>query len=255
MCEDVATMFRIKICGITNLEDARLAVRAGADAIGLNFFAQSPRFITPEMAGEIIQVLPPAVVKVGVFVDAPAEEVCRLFDDLRLDLIQLHGREPPEYVAQLGGRPVMKAFCASPGTVPIFVPTKMGLSPSASPPASSLLDLMVAYIARCRELGAPLSSVLLDALVAGQHGGSGHTTDWRLARDYTARTDLPPLVLAGGLTPENVAEAIRTVHPAAVDVASGVELSPGRKASALLESFIQAAQLAFHGMNQSHEPV
>lgn len=221
-------MFHVKICGITNSEDARVAVRAGADAIGLNFFAQSPRFINHETASEIITALPPHVVKVGVFVDATVTDVCRLFDDLRLDLIQLHGSEPPEYVAQLGGRPVMRAFRAPPAE-----------TGAAGP---SFIDSVVDHVVRCHTVGAPLAAVLLDALVAGQHGGTGRTMDWNLARDYTARADLPPLVLAGGLTPENVAEAILAVHPAAVDTASGVEQSPGHKDPAATTAFVRAAK-------------
>ncbi|MGA2031635.1 MAG: phosphoribosylanthranilate isomerase, partial [Thermoguttaceae bacterium] len=113
-------MLRVKICGITGVDDARMVVRAGADAVGLNFFANSPRHIPPERAEEIIAVLPPGVLKVGLFVDTPAAEVCQYFDRLGLDLIQLHGDQPPAFLAQLGGRPVMRAFrLAGTGLQPI----------------------------------------------------------------------------------------------------------------------------------------
>ena len=103
-------MFCVKICGITNVEDARAVVTAGADAVGLNFYPKSPRYVTPEQASPIIDALPAEVVKVALFVNAGSDDVCRTFDDLKLDLIQLHGDEPPEFIARLGGRPVMRAF-------------------------------------------------------------------------------------------------------------------------------------------------
>ncbi|NQT37500.1 MAG: phosphoribosylanthranilate isomerase, partial [Planctomycetes bacterium] len=107
-------MFRVKICGLTSVEDARAVVTAGADAVGLNFFERSERFIDEPLAREIVESLPAGVVKVGLFVNAPAEEVCRKFDRLHLDLIQLHGDEPPEYLTELADRPVMRAFRLGP---------------------------------------------------------------------------------------------------------------------------------------------
>ena len=103
-------MFRIKICGITSVEDARAVAAAGADAVGLNFYAKSPRYVTPEKARQIVNALADELVKVGLFVNAAVEEVCETFDQLGLDLIQLHGDEPPTFPARLGGRPVMRAF-------------------------------------------------------------------------------------------------------------------------------------------------
>jgi phosphoribosylanthranilate isomerase len=217
-----ATVFRIKICGITNRDDAQLVADAGGDAVGLNFFASSPRFIDFEAAGRIAAALPKNVAKVGLFVNATAATVCDAFDRLGLDLIQLHGDEPAEYLVQLGGRPVMRAFRLG----------EEGLSP------------VTAYLAKCQALNAMPKLVLLDAKVPGEYGGTGKTTDWAVAADYAQRPGLPPLVLAGGLTPLNVAEAIRTVRPAAVDTASGVESSPGRKDPALVKAFIQAARNA-----------
>src|SRR5262245_39973057 len=106
-------MFRVKICGITNMDDAEAVAAAGGDAIGLNFYAQSPRFVALDVAAEIAAGMAGQLCRVGLFVNTPASEVCRTFDELRLDLIQLHGDEPPEYMAELGGRPVMKAFRVS----------------------------------------------------------------------------------------------------------------------------------------------
>ena len=182
-------MFTIKnTCGITRPEDAQSAAAAGADAIGLNFYAKSPRAIDVDRARTIIAALPPSIVKVGVFVNAPPENVCRVHDELSLDLIQLHGDEPPEHVAKLRGRPVMKAFRAADAN---------GLQ--------AILD----YLAACRELGCTPRLVLLDAPSESGFGGSGKLADWSLAKEYQAIDGLPPLVLAGGLRPDNVAKAIR----------------------------------------------
>jgi phosphoribosylanthranilate isomerase len=216
-------MFQTKICGITSVEDALAVAQAGADAIGLNFYARSPRYVTATGAADILKALPAGISKVGLFVDTPASDVCRLFDQLRLDLIQLHGDQPPEFLPQLGQRPVMRAFRVGPE----------GLRPVA------------AYLDRCRELGNAIAMTLIDSLVVGEYGGTGMVADWSVAQAYRAEAGAPPLVLAGGLTPENVAAAIRTVRPAAVDVASGVESQPGRKDPARVEAFIQAARRAF----------
>ncbi len=212
-------MFRIKICGITSVEDALVVARAGADAIGLNFYPRSPRYISFDVAKEIVAALPKGIIKVGLFVNVPPTDVCRAHDDLSLDLIQLHGDESPEYFPQLGSRPVMRAFRVKPGD----------------------LHWIVEYLARCRGLKAGPKLVLLDSLVPGEYGGTGKTADWSTARQYAAQPGLPPLVLAGGLTPENVADAITAVRPAAVDTASGVESRPGRKDPAAVEAFVRAA--------------
>ena len=216
-------MFRVKICGITSVEDARAVAAAGADAVGLNFYAKSPRYVTPEKAREIIDALPDELVKVGLFVNAPAEEVCETFDQLGFDLIQLHGDEPPEFLARLSGRPVMRAFRLG----------EAGLGPVRG------------YLADCRQLECVPRLVLVDACVEGSYGGTGEVADWRTLRGYPRDSICPPLVLAGGLTPDNVAQAIRTVRPAAVDTASGVEARPGRKDPAAVEAFLRAARRAF----------
>ncbi|MGD0654735.1 MAG: phosphoribosylanthranilate isomerase [Thermoguttaceae bacterium] len=216
-------MFRIKICGITDPGDARTAIQAGADAVGLNFYPASPRFITPAGARQICRVLPAEIVKVGVFVNAEAKDVCQTCDEIPLDLIQLHGDETPKYIARLGNRPVMRAFRLGPeGLQPVF-----------------------AYLEECRQLGCVPKLVLLDALCQGVYGGTGKNADWSICAQYPGREGVPPLILAGGLTESNVGRAIMQVRPAGVDAAGGVESSPGRKDPAALIAFVQAAREAF----------
>ena len=219
-------MFRIKICGITTVDDALAAARAGADAIGLNFYRQSPRSVEPETARRIVEVLPPGVVKVGLFVNASHEQVCLTFDQLGLDLAQLHGDEPPEFLRRLGERPVMRAFRVG----------EEGLGPVAD------------YLQQCRRLDRMPRRVLIDSRTKGRYGGTGRVADWSMVARYPLHDWHPPLVLAGGLTPDNVAEAIRVVRPAGVDTASGVKSAPGRKAEALVELFVRQAQHAFRSM-------
>ncbi len=216
-------MFRVKVCGITGVQDARVVAEAGADAVGLNFYRKSPRCVILEKARQIVDALPEATVKVGLFVNAPAEEVCRTFDELGLDLIQLHGDEPPEFLTHLGGRPVMRAF-------------RLGRCAT---------DPMLAYLGDCRRLACEPRLVLVDACVEGVYGGTGQVADWEALKAYPFDATYPPLVLAGGLEPDNVAEAIRAVCPAAVDTASGVESSPGRKDPDAVEAFVRAAREAF----------
>jgi phosphoribosylanthranilate isomerase len=216
-------MFRIKICGITQVDDALAAVAAGADAVGLNFFPKSPRYVLLDNALPIVDSLPAGIVKVGVFVNAPADEVCRTFDRLGLDLIQLHGDEPPEFPSSLGGRPVMRAFRFGPG----------GLAAVAD------------HLRQAAAGGGSPRLALIDAYRRGQYGGTGQVANWAALADYAAIHDAPPLVLSGGLTAKNVADAIRAVRPAAVDAASGVESSPGQKDPALVGEFVRAARTAF----------
>ncbi len=216
-------MFQVKICGITTVEDARLVAGAGVDAVGLNFCTASSRWIDLDRAREIVEVLPAEMIKVGLFVNAPAEEMAAVHDELGLDLLQLHGDEPPEVLAELGGRPVMRAFRL----------TDEGLWP------------MVEYLNACRGMGCMPRLVLVDAYCPNQYGGTGRTVDWKVAAACRAALEDVPMVLAGGLTPENVADAIRTVQPAAVDTASGVESCPGRKNARRVEQFVDAARGAF----------
>jgi len=226
-------MFRVKICGITSVEDARVVAEAGADAVGLNFYARSQRCVPIGRAQAIAGSLPAGVVKVGLFVNAPAGEVCATFDRVGLDLIQLHGDELPSFLRQLGGRPVVKAFrLRGPGD----------------------LSTIGRYLAECRGMKCVPQMTLVDAFVEGAYGGTGQLADWQALtphRPHGPETPIPPVVLAGGLTPDNVAEAIRTVRPAAVDTASGVESAPGRKDRASVERFVQAARRAFEHLGGS----
>jgi phosphoribosylanthranilate isomerase len=216
-------MFTVKICGITCVEDALAGAEAGADAIGLNFYPPSSRYISEAQAREIIAAIPPNIVKVGLFVNADAEAMGRTFDELGLDLLQLHGDEPPSMLEKLGGRPVMKAFRVGPDD----------------------LEWVAQYVDACDRLGQRLRLVLLDAKVELQYGGTGVLADWSIARRYVQTVNYPPLVLAGGLTADNVAGAILATGASAVDTASGVELSPGRKNPDAVKRFVQAAKKAF----------
>jgi len=200
-------MVRIKICGITNPEDARLASELGADALGFIFHPASPRRAAPEAAREIIRQLPPFVLSVGVFVDEEAAVVRDLAARLGLDWVQLHGRESPEYCRSLGRR-VLKGFRIE---------------------AESSLGALAEY------RGA-VQAFLLDTYKTGQAGGTGETFDWQLAR---RAQDFGAIVLAGGLTPANVAQAIEVARPQAVDVASGVEAAPGKKDPEKLRAFFE----------------
>lgn len=208
-------MMRVKICGITNLEDARLAAELGAQALGFIFYPKSPRSIKPEAARQIIAHLPPLVLSVGVFVNEAAALVLEVAEMVRLDWVQLHGEEPPEYCRFLY-RNVMKAIRVQ---------------------DQSSLEQMQRYQGSVR-------AFLLDTYTSGPRGGTGESFDWSLARQ--AR-EYGPVVLAGGLRPENVAAAIREASPLAVDVASGVEASPGKKDPARLRAFFQAVAAAGRG--------
>ena len=215
-------MFRVKICGITRPEDALAAAAAGADAIGLNFYSRSTRFVGQEQARRIAAVVPAGVVRVGVFVNASAEEIVQTFVGTPLDLVQLHGDEPPELVCRLGDRPVVRVFRVGQG----------GLAAALE------------YLDRCHHLGTTPRLVLADAAAGQAYGGTGEVADWSALRGYPVADWHPPLILAGGLTPENVADAIRAVRPAGVDTASGVEASPGVKDHELIRRFVEAARAA-----------
>ena len=218
-----STMFTIKICGITRLEDARASAEAGADAIGLNFYPQSSRAIDHDRARAIIAALPAEMIKVGLFVNAQPAEICGTYDALGLDLIQLHGDEPPELLSALGGRPVMKAFRAA---------------------GAEDLRAVLDYLETCRTLGCLPRLILFDAPLTHGFGGSGKLADWSLARQYVENYQTPRLVLAGGLKADNVADAIQTTRAGAVDTASGVESQPGIKDPTALAAFIRAARTA-----------
>jgi phosphoribosylanthranilate isomerase len=220
-------MFRIKICGITNIDDALVAADAGADAIGLNFFSKSRRFVTPEIARQISAALPATVRKVGVFVNHSADEVANVVDQVGLDGVQLHGDEPPEIVSQLpSGAMIVRASRAS----------------------IDQLQSLVVYLSACRRIGRTPDAVLIDSAATTDYGGAGHVADWDLITAYRSGFGETPLILAGGLTPENVASAIASVRPSGVDVATGVEFEPGRKNPAQVLQFVSAARAALGGI-------
>jgi phosphoribosylanthranilate isomerase len=201
-------MVRIKICGITNLEDALLAAELGADALGFIFYPKSPRYVAPDAAREIINQLPPFVTSVGVFVDEEAEVVRDLAAQVGLDWIQVHGQESPDYCQSLGRR-VIKGLRIR--------------------DENSLMEL--------EPFQGAVQAFLLDTYKKGQVGGTGETFDWRLAREAKRYGQI---ILAGGLTPDNVAQAIKVAQPQAVDTASGTEAAPGRKDPRKLRAFFEA---------------
>jgi len=202
---------RVKICGITSLSDGLAAAEAGADALGFVFYQQSPRCISVGTAAGIIRQLPVEVVKAGVFVNAPEEQVYRAIQQCGLNLLQFHGDEPPEYCLQFGLMS-MKAF-------------RMRDEQS--------LEALAAY---------KTDAWLLDAYAPDKPGGTGATFNWDLA--IAARKRGRPIFLAGGLTPDNVAEAVQRARPYAVDVSSGVEKAPGKKDAAKVKEFIEAVRAA-----------
>jgi phosphoribosylanthranilate isomerase len=202
---------RVKICGITSWTDARAALAAGADALGFVFYERSPRRIAVDAAAAILRRLPPFVAKVGLFVDAPEETVRQTAAACGLDTLQFHGAESPEYCRRFS-QTVYKAFRVRDRGV------FQGLPQYAT------------------------TAWLLDSCVAGQPGGTGTRFDWSLAAEAVRLGT--PVILAGGLTPENVPDAIRQVRPYAVDVSSGVEASPGVKDAAKLNAFLAAVTRA-----------
>ena len=205
---------RIKICGITSVQDAGYAVAAGADAIGLVFYGGSPRNIDTHSARQILDSLPPFVTSVGLFVDADSTEVQQVLDAVPLDLLQFHGNENADFCCSFN-RPYIKAIRVRDDT------DLPGLS------------------AEFRSA----SGLLLDSYTKGVPGGTGEIFNWELIPQGLSL----PVVLAGGLTPENVADAIAKVNPYAVDVSSGVELSPGKKEEQAVHAFVHAVS----GANQS----
>jgi phosphoribosylanthranilate isomerase len=198
---------RSKICGITRVEDALAAVAAGADAIGLVFYAKSPRAVSPEQAAAIVQALPPFVTSVGLFVNMPRDQLQALLRQVPLDLLQFHGDESPADCEGYG-RPYIKALRVRP---------------------DEDLAATIANYSGAR-------GILLDTFVEGVPGGTGATFDWSLVPSDIAK----PIILAGGLGASNVAAAIRQVRPYAVDVSGGVEASKGIKDANKIRVFVQA---------------
>lgn len=214
---------KVKICGLTCLEDALVAVEAGADLLGFIFHPKSPRYIEPAAVTELLaqlraQAQRPLPTTVGVFVNEPAEQIVAVLAQTGLDLAQLHGDEDPATVAALGGR----AYKA--------------LRPAAPDAATALAERYALLPA------ADAPGLMIDAYSPTAFGGTGFRADWALARDLAAC--VPRLLLAGGLTPENVAAAVVAVAPWGVDVSTGVEAAPGRKDHAKVRAFVAAAHAA-----------
>ncbi len=198
----------VKICGITNVEDALAAVEFGADALGFNFYPKSVRFVEPAHAKRILEEIPPTILRVGVFVNESEEMVSDLSSILGLDYLQFHGDETPYYCEQFAA-PYWRAFALK---------------------DAKGLELMKKY--HCEHY-------LIDTYQEGEYGGTGKTGNWALASEAKK---IGKIILAGGLTPENVEEAIQKIGPDGVDVASGVEIRPGKKDHKKLEEFIERAK-------------
>ena len=206
-------MALVKICGITNLADALSAVEAGADMLGFNFYRPSPRYIGPKDAREIIDQLPATVLTVGVFVNEPwPDSVEQIANDAGVAALQLHGDESPEYCTALKDRYVIKVF---------------GVGKDFAPEQAT---------------GYDVAAIMLDAFDRKAWGGTGRVIDWPIGRQ--TREFVPKLFLSGGLSPENVAAAIETVDPYAVDACSSLEYSPGRKDPARVRAFVAAVREA-----------
>lgn len=209
---------KVKICGLTNLEDAVAAVEAGADMLGFNFYPGSPRYIEPGRCAEITAALSDqqvATPTIGVFVNAPAATIASILQKCGLDLAQLHGNEPPEILEQLEGRSFKAIRPQTPFAADVEARRYAHLGPKDGP------------------------ALLVDAYKAGQYGGTGRVGDWSLAETLAADV---PILLAGGLTADNVTAALAQVRPWGVDVASGVESRPGQKDFGKLEHFVQAVR-------------
>lgn len=223
-----ASPFRIKICGITRAEDAQTAFAAGADAIGVNFYPKSPRYLKASSVQlfQLHRSIYRPFVTVGLFVNSTVAEICERMDLAKIEAIQLHGDEPPEFLTELPGLPIIRA--------------------------RRMDDRGVAAIAEdieaCRSAGRVPDAVLVDAFTPGRYGGTGETVSWAGLADHPKWLGDVPLILAGGLTPDNVAEAIRIVRPAGVDVASGVESAPGIKDAKKVRDFVAAAKTAFDSL-------
>ena len=199
-------MPKIKICGLTRLEDAQAAAELGADAVGLVFYAKSKRCVDVAQAAEIVAALPPQVAKVALFVNESAEQICRILGTVPIDVLQFHGDEAPEFCRQFG-KPYWKA---------VRVQSAQDIAEAAGRYADA-------------------AALLLDAHIEGQYGGTGQVFDWRLLPE----TMPLPWILSGGLNPGNVAAALQQTGAAWLDVSSGVEQAPGIKNRDLMADFIQ----------------
>jgi phosphoribosylanthranilate isomerase len=207
---------RDKICGVTTPAAARHAAEVGADAVGLNFYPKSPRFLTPAAAAAVVRALSPFTAPVGVFVGVPLRRVCATAFQLGLRGVQTYDDHPPDE-----------------DTFPFAHVPAFRVADAAQ------LDGVRRSVEAARAEGRAPAAVLIDSFVAGQMGGTGHVAPWHLLAGFDVGV---PLILAGGLTPENVGDAVAAVRPWGVDVASGVESAPGRKDPAKVERFVRAVR-------------
>lgn len=198
-------MTEIKICGMTNIEDARFAAESGVDALGFIFYPKSPRYVQPKTAWDIIRKLPPEVAKTGVFVNHDTQDIKEIMEYCGLNFIQLHGNESPEYCRYFPESVIIKAL---------------------SPRTEEDLNILEEYQAR---------AILVDTYAPEKHGGTGKISNWELAVKIRKRR---PLILSGGLNPDNIEDAIKKVLPHAVDINSGVEKIPGKKDHGLVMKII-----------------
>jgi phosphoribosylanthranilate isomerase len=247
-------MYRVKICGITSVDDALQAAEAGADAIGLNFYEKSPRCIAPDLAGEIVAAVrqqydSQRLAIYGVFVNTTLDDIVwtfregNLFGTLQSVGIQLHGDEPPELLAELRqhGIGTSEDMLHTLGHAPL-TPVVRALRPKSPELADA-----ATYLQKCQDLRALPQAVLIDAHEPGAYGGTGKTADWNVLPAHRNSLAGLPVILAGGLNPQNVAQAIAVAKPDGVDVASGVESASGKKDHAKVWAFVASAKKAFAG--------
>jgi phosphoribosylanthranilate isomerase len=224
-------MFRIKICGVTNSADALAAADAGADAIGLNFYRGSKRFIDSDTAAEIVAAIGDGIEPVGVFVNEPVQSICQTCSAAKLSTVQLHGDKWPGYGQLVVGLHELGSRFPNLSIIRAHSIGDRGLE--------------AVYEDMFDSSGEAADAVLIDTAVSGMFGGTGRSFDWNRVVNFEESIGQVPLILAGGLTPDNVAEAIRIVRPHGVDVASGVEATPGKKDHTKVRDFVAAARDAF----------
>lgn len=221
-------MFQIKVCGITRKSDLEAAVEVGVDAVGLNFAPVSSRFLQPQQAADLLKSTPAPIVRVGVFVNASPQHIGEVCEWIPLDMIQLHGDEPPELLADLPSIGIIRAFRYGGNVKPVGD-----------------------YLDACQSAGRVPDAVLLDAAVSGEYGGTGSRLEWQKMGSIAERLAPVPFVLAGGLNVANVSGAIHHARPAAVDVASGVEDGPGRRNVQQMRDFVRAARQALEVLGRN----